>query len=150
MNLAVMLACLALAGLTAACRTPLSAPSDFNPEAYRPVPFEDLLTPGRLAPGDKVAAPAYFWQELNYDPAMVRQYVQMAGHPRPWRALKWYAVYGSPQMHGYYDRVVMAPEQFDPKAVKRLDQVRLYGEMGLLGGSQLYLRVHRLEKIVED
>ncbi|MBM4285899.1 MAG: hypothetical protein FJ128_11735 [Deltaproteobacteria bacterium] len=133
-----------------ACSAPLTAPADFEAGAYQPISYEDLLTPTRLTPNQKVVAPAYFWQELAYDPLMLRQYAHRAGQPRAWRQVRFYAVYGSPQMRGYFNRVVMTPEQARAAEVKRLDHLRLFGEVGALGGEGLYLRVHRLEKIEEE
>jgi len=135
---------------TAACSTPPALPSSFEPEAYRPISFEDILTPARLSAGEKVVLPAYFWQELSYDPLMARQYAHLASHPLAWRQLKWYAVYSSPLMQHYFDLVLINRDQVMKVKIRRLDHLRLYGEMASLGGHTLYLRVHSLEKIVED
>jgi len=143
----VLITLLALAG---ACSTPPAVPPAFEAEAYRPISFDDLVTSTGITPGDKVVVPAYFWEQLNYDPLMVRQYASLAGHPRPWRQVRWYAFYGSPQMHGYCDRVVMNPDQIKSPGYKRLDHLRLYGEVASLGGRAVYLRVQHLEKIEED
>jgi hypothetical protein len=145
-----LLAVIILLALAGSCSVPPAAPPAFEAQAYRPISFDDLLTSTGLTPGDKVVVPAYFWEQLSYDPLMVRQYVNLAGHPRPWRQVRWYAFYGSPQMHGYFNRVVMNPDQIKAPGYKRLDHLRLYGEVASLGGRAVYLRVQRLEKIEED
>jgi hypothetical protein len=127
------------------------APKVWDSGAYRPASVAELKTPGKagLAAGDLVKAPAYFWEFVIYDPVMVRSYLTMLRHPITWPQLQWFAVYETPQMHGYFDRVVMDEEQQRSYKLSRLDRILLYGELAPLGGGLLYLRVHRLEKLEE-
>ena len=63
--------CLMLAG---ACGELRPVPEGFEAPAYKPIDYQDLLDPAKagLKDGDLVRVKAYFWQYLNYDPAMVR------------------------------------------------------------------------------
>jgi hypothetical protein len=144
-------AALLLAVLLCGCGRYRPAPGVLDPAAYRPVSITDLKTPGQagLAAGDLVKAPVYFWEFVMYDPAMVRNYLTMLRHPFSWPQLEWFAVYGTPQMRAYFDRIAMDRDQRRSADVKRLDHVMLYGELAPMGGSLLYLRLHRLEKLEE-
>ena len=144
-------AALLLAVLLCGCGRYRPAPKVFDPGAYRLVSVADLQAPGKagLTAGGLVKAPAYFWEFVIYDPAMVRNYLTMLRHPVTWPKLEWFAVYGTPQMETYFDRIAMDKDQRRSSGVQRLDPVMLYGELAPLGGGLLYLRLHRLEKLEE-
>lgn len=133
------------------CGSYRPVPRVLDPEAYRPASVAELKAPrpAGLAAGDLVKVPAYFWEFVIYDPAIVRNYLTMVRHPLSWPRVKWLAVYDTPQMHGYFDRVVMDEEQQRSAKLSRLDRIMLYGELAPMGGGLLYLRVHRLEKLEE-
>jgi hypothetical protein len=147
--LAVMLLC-GLLGFSA-CGQLRPHPAAFNPQAYTPIAYRDLLSPGRagLQAGQPVQVRAYFWQYLNYDPAMVPNYLTLLRYPVKWYQLKWFATYDTADLTGYYDLAAMTPEQADQYKLKRLDPVILYGELARLGPG-LYLQVFHIEKIPED
>ena len=131
------------------CGSYRTVPRVWDPGAYRLVGVAELKAPGPagLAKGDLVKAPAYFWEFVIYDPAMVRNYMTMLRHPIVWRQMKWFAVYETPQMRGYFDRVVMDEDQERSYKLSRLDHIMLYGELAPMGAGLLYLRLHRLEKL---
>ena len=80
---------------------------------------------------------------------MVRNYLTLPRYPIRWYRLRWFAIYGSEQMTGYYDLAAMSPEQEEEyKAIKRLDHVLIYGELSPLRPG-VFLRVHHIEKIEE-
>ena len=126
-------------------------PAAFDPQAYTPIAYRDLLAPGPagLQAGQKVRVQAYFWQYLDYDPAMVRNYLTLLRYPIRWYQLQWFATYGTADLTGYYDLAAMTPEQADRYKLKRLDPVMLYGELARLGPG-LYLQVFHIEKIEEE
>jgi len=140
-----------LAILLCGCGRYRPVPKVWDPGAFRLVSVADLQAPGQagLAAGDLIKVPAYFWEFLIYDPAMVRNYLTMLRHPLVWPQLEWFSVYGTPQMRTYFDRVVMDQEQRRSYDLDRLDHVMLYGELAPMGGGLLYLRLHRLEKLEE-
>jgi hypothetical protein len=140
---------LLLALLLLGCGRYRPVPAAFDPEAYKPATVQDLRSPGAagLSAGQQVMVPAYFWQFLIYDPAMLRNYLTLLRHPRAWPRLEWCAVYGTPRMEQYFDRIAMDREQRRTYTVRRLDHVRLYGELASMGSGLLYLRVHRLENL---
>lgn len=146
-GLAVLILALFLAG----CGRYRPMPKVWDPQAYRQATVQDLRNPGAagLAAGDQVKVPAYFWQFIIYDPAMVRNYLTMLRHPLTWPRLEWCAVYGTPQMQEYFDRVVMDREQRRASKLSRLDHILIYGELAPMGGGLLYLRMHRLQKLDE-
>jgi hypothetical protein len=113
--------------------------------------FQDLLQPGRTGghDGQLVRVKAYFWQFLDYDPAMVRNYLTMARHPLGWTQLRWFAVYGSEEMKGYYDLAALSPEQAEKYKINRLAPILIYGELSPLKPG-VFLRVHHIEKIEEE
>lgn len=138
--------------LAAACGELRPLPDRVDLGAYAPISYQDLLHPdaARLQAGQKIKAPAYFWEFLTYDPAMVRIYLNMISHPVSWYKLQWFATYGAPDMTGFFDLAALEPSQ--RKAffkLNRLDHIMLYGEMVSLGPG-LYLKVHHIEKIEED
>ncbi len=96
-----------------ACGTLGPVPAPIEPQAYRPIDYQELLDPGKagLKAGDLVQVKAYFWQYLTYDPAMVRNYLTLPRYPIRWYQLRWFALYGSERLKGYYDLAAMSPEQ---------------------------------------
>jgi len=126
-------------------------PAAFDPQAYTPIAYRDLLAPGPagLQAGQQVRVRAYFWQYLNYDPAMVPNYLTLLRYPVRWYQLTWFATYDTADLTGYYDLAAVTPEQADRYKLKRLDPVMLYGELARLGPG-LYLQVFHIEKIAED
>jgi hypothetical protein len=147
-----LLAVLLIAVSLPNCGRYRSVPAAWDPVAYRLVTVQELKAPrtAGLAAGQKVEVHAYFWEFLIYDPAMVRNYLTLLRHPLAWPQLEWFAVYGTPQMQGYFDRVAMDEEQRRSYALHRLDPVMIFGELASMGGGLLYLRVHRLHKLEED
>jgi hypothetical protein len=146
------LATLLLTMLLCGCGRYRPVPAVWDPHAYRQITVQDLKAPGRagLAAGHKIKVPAYFWEFIIYDPAMVRNYMTLLRHPVAWSQLQWFAVYGTPQMQAYFDRVVMDREQRRAYKLNRLDHIMIYGELASMGGGLLYLRVHRLQELDED
>jgi len=137
--------------LASACGELRPVPAPIEVEAYKPIEYQDLLHPAQagLHEGELVCVKAYFWQYLVYDPAMARNYLTLPRYPIRWYKLRWFAVYGSKQMTGYYDLAAMSPEQAEKyKAIKRLDHILIYGELSPLRPG-VYLQVHHLEKIEE-
>ena len=126
-------------------------PAAFDPQVYTPIAYRDLLAPGPagLKSGQQVRVQAYFWQYLDYDPAMVQNYLTLFRYPVRWYQLKWFAIYDKADLTGYYDLAAVTPEQADRYKLKRLDPVMLYGELARLGQG-LYLQVFHIEKIAED
>jgi hypothetical protein len=147
--LGVMLLC-SLFGLYA-CGELRPHPAAFDPQAYTPIVYHDLLAPNSagLKPGQKVRVRAYFWQYLNYDPAIVRNYLTLFRYPVTWYQLQWFSTYDTADLTGYFDLAALTPEQADQYKLKRLDQVLLYGELARLGPG-IFLQVHHIEKITED
>lgn len=135
-----------------ACGTVQPVPADFDPGAYAPVDFELLLPPqsSRLHAGQLIRCQAFFWQFLDYDPGPRYYYFNQMRYPGSWGDLEWFALYKDSDMRGYFDLGAMSYAQrleFNPK---RLDPLIIYGELVPLGGSLLYLQVHRLERYVID
>jgi hypothetical protein len=147
--LKVLLLC-GLLGLSA-CGELRPRPAAFDPQVYTPIAYQDLLAPRQagLHPGQKVRVKAYFWQYLDYDPAMVRNYLTLPRYPIRWYRLQWFATYDTADMTGYYDLAAISPEQAENYKLQRLDPVLLYGELSRLGPG-LYLQVFHIEKILED
>jgi hypothetical protein len=140
--------CLILAN---ACGELRPVPEGFDAPAYKPIEYQHLQDPAKagLKDGDLVRVKAYFWQYLTYDPAMVRNYLTLPRYPIRWYRLRWFAIYGSDRMEGYYDLAAMSPEQEEEfQKIKRLDHVLIYGELSPLKPG-LFLRVHHIEKIEE-
>ena len=138
---------------TAGCRHLPAAQEGFNPEDYKPVTLEQLRDPRRagLSKGQRVSVAGYFWQYLEYDPFMVGRYLAVARHPVAQSQLRWAALYDSPQMQGYFDRLVLSPEQRREWNLKRLEHVRVYGQLANLEFGVLYLLAHHLDRLeVED
>jgi len=126
-------------------------PATLEPQDYAPIAYQDLLAPGPagLQAGQKVKVPAYFWQFLTYDPAMVRNYLTLPRYPLRWYKLQWFATYGSQEMKGYYDLAALNEAQLHLYKLNRLDHIMLYGELSSLTPG-LYLQVHHIEKIEEE
>jgi len=126
-------------------------PAAFDPQAYTPIAYQDLLAPGPtgLQAGQQVRVKAYFWQYLEYDPAIVRNYLTLLRYPIRWYRLKWFATYDTADLTGYFDLAAVTPEQAEQYKLKRLDPVMLYGELARLGPG-LYLQVFHIEPIAED
>lgn len=135
----------------AACGELRPLPAAFDPQVYTPIAYQDLLAPGPagLQAGQKVRVRAYFWQYLDYDPAMVRNYLTLLRYPVRWYQLRWFATYDTADLTGYYDLAAVTPEQADRYKLKRLDPVMLYGELARLGPG-VYLQVFHVEPIVEE
>jgi hypothetical protein len=140
--------CLLAAG---ACGELRPVPAPIEPQAYKPIAYPDLLDPDKagLQAGDLIRVKAYFWQYLDYDPAMVRNYLTLPRYPLRWPRLRWFATYGSEKMAGYYELAALSPEQEEQYTPKRLDPILIYGELSPLKPG-VFLRVHRIEKIEED
>jgi hypothetical protein len=121
-------------------------------ETYAPVTFEQLLSPSQaqLPSGQKIKVTGYFWQFLSYDPAMVRNYPNLLRHPLGWYRLEWYALYGSPDMKGYFDLGAMNRGQRQAYRLRRLQPVTVYGELASMGPGLLYLQTHYIEKLDLD
>lgn len=151
------LSCLAwllvlLMGLAGGCGHIRSVPASFHPEDYTPVTVQQLQAPRKagLASGQKVRVEGYFWQYLDYDPAIVPNYVTMASHPVAWSRLRWAGLYQQRQMQGYYDRLALTRQQQQDWPLRRLEHVRLYGQLTPLGFGVLYLQAHHLERLEES
>ncbi len=137
--------------LTTACAQIRPVPAAFEPRDYRSITYEELLHPEKtgLKDHEKVKVDAYFWQYLNYDPAIVRNYLTRIRHPLAWRKLEFFALYGEQDMKGYYDLAAL-DEALRPRyPLSRLDRVTVYGELDSLGWGY-YLHVHHLEKITDE
>jgi hypothetical protein len=137
--------------LAGACGELRPVPEPIEAQAYKPIEYQDLLHPAQagLQEGELVRVKAYFWQYLLYDPAMARNYLTLPRYPIRWYKLRWFAVYGSEQMTGYYDLAAINPELAEKyKNIKRLDHILIYGELSPLRPG-VYLQVHHLEKIEE-
>ncbi|MGQ9688386.1 MAG: hypothetical protein ACUVXF_06315 [Desulfobaccales bacterium] len=124
-------------------------PEGFEPAHYQAVSLEQLRAPrpSGLLPGQKVRVDGYFWQFLDYDPCVVPNYLTMVRQPLAWSRLRWAAMYESASMHGYYDRLALNQEQQRDWKLKRLEPVRVFGELAPLGFGALYLRVHHFERL---
>ena len=147
--LGVILLC-SLLGV-AACGELRPHPAVFEPEVYKPIAYRDLLAPGPagLRGGQRVRVQGYFWQYLDYDPAIVRNYLTLLRYPVRWYQLQWFATYDTADMTGYYDLAAMTPEQAEQYKLKRLDPIMLYGNLARLGPG-LSLQVFHIEPIAED
>lgn len=147
--LGVILLC-GLLGFSA-CGELRPQPAAFDPQVYTPVEYQDLLAPGQagLHAGQQIRVKAYFWQYLDYDPAIVRNYLTLPRYPIRWYRLRWFATYGTTGFTGYYDLAALTPEQADRFKLKRLEPVMLYGELSRLGQG-LYLQVFHIAPIAED
>ena len=131
-----------------ACGQLRTRPPAFDPQTYTPIKYQDLLAARQagLHAGQKVQVKAYFWQYLNYDPAMLWNYLTLPRYPIRWYQLRWFATYGTDEMTGYYDLAALSPEQAAHYQLRRLDPVRLYGELSKVGPC-LYLQVFYIEKL---
>ncbi len=136
----------------ASCGQIRPVPEGLDTGAYTPITYQDLLARGQigLASGQKIKLPAYFWQFVTYDPAMVPNYLNLLRYPLTWPDLQWFAIYGTPDMQGYYDRVVMDDDQRRSYRLQRLDRIMIYGELANLGPGLLYLQVHHIDKLEEN
>ncbi len=137
--------------LLAACGQLPPLPAQFESDSYAPITYEELLAPkaANLQAGQKIKVPAYYWQYLTYDPAIVRNYLDMLRYPLTWPRLRWFATYGTPDLRGYYELAALDPSLKKGFKLQRLDHVMIYGELASLGPG-LYLRVHHVAKIQED
>lgn len=146
-----ILLALAVCLAASACGELRPAPRNFETQAYRAIDYQELLNPARagLKAGDLVRVRAFFWQYLTYDPALVRNYLTLPRYPVSWYRLRWFAIYASEKMEGYYDLAALSPEQEKQYKIKRLDPILIYGELSPLKPG-LFLRVHHIEKIKED
>lgn len=142
-----------LSGLAAGCRHLPPAPEGFNPEDYKAVTLEQLREPHKagLAKGQLVSVNAYFWQYLEYDPFMTAQYLAVMRHPLTESQRRWASLYNSPQLQGYYDRLVLTREQRRDLDLKRLEHVRVFGQLTNLGFGIFYLQAHHVDRLgLED
>jgi len=139
-------------GLVWGCGYIRPAPEGLNPEDYTPITYEQLQAPRRagLTPGQKVRVDGYFWQFLEYDPVMVRNYLTLTRQPLAWSRLHWASLYDVPQMRGYYDRLALTREQKRDWRLKRLEHVRVYGELTPLGLGVLYLQAHQVDRLDQE
>jgi hypothetical protein len=80
---------------------------------------------------------------------MVRNYLTLLRYPIRWYRLKWFAIYDTSDLTGYFDLAAVTPEQAEQYKLKRLDPVMLYGEISPLKPG-VFLRVHHIEKIEEE
>ncbi|MHB8067139.1 MAG: hypothetical protein ACYDIC_04460 [Desulfobaccales bacterium] len=137
--------------LLAACGQLPPLPAQVEMESYAPITYEELLSPkaAKLQAGQKIKVPAYYWQFLTYDPAIVRSYLDMARYPLSWPRLQWFATYGTSNLGGYFELAALDPSQKKAFKMHRLDHIMIYGELASLGPG-LYLRVHHVAKIEED
>lgn len=144
---------LLLAGclMVASCGELRPVPAPIEAQAYKAIDYPDLLDPARagLKAGDLIRVRAYFWQYIDYDPAMVRNYLTLPRYPIRWYQLRWFATYGSEKMTGYYDLAAWSPEQAEKYKINRLDPILIYGELSRLSPG-VFLRVHHIEKIEEE
>lgn len=138
--------------LASACGQLRPLPATVEPPEYEAITYQELLTatPATFPQGRKIKITAYFWQFLTYEPDMVRNYLTLAKYPIQWWKLNWFAVYGAPEMKGYFDRLAMTPEQRRGYRLKRLERLVIYGEMASLGASLPFLQVHRIERVEGD
>ncbi len=144
---------LVLCGLlgVCACGHLQPQPETFDPQAYKPIEYQDLLAPqaAGLHAGEKIRVKAYFWQYVDYDPAIIRNYLTLLRYPIRWYRLRWFAIYRTDDLTGYYDLAAITPELAEKYKLPRLDPVLLYGELSSLG-TGLFFQVFHIEKIVED
>ena len=124
-------------------------PEGWNPEDYTPITYEQILAPRKagLTPGQKVSVAGYFWQYLDYDPFMMSNYLTLARQPRAWSRLRWASLYHTPQMQGYCDRLALTREQQQDWQLRRLEHVRVFGQLAPLGMGVLYLQVHHIARL---
>jgi hypothetical protein len=140
---------LLLVGKSVSCGHIRPAPEGFNPEQYSAVTIEQLQAPRQagLASGQKVRVDGFFWQYLEYDPRMAANYLTMVRQPLAWSRLRWAALYRTSSMRGYYDRLALTRSQKGEWDLKRLEQVRVFGQLAPLGFGTLYLQVHHIERL---
>ena len=128
-------------GLTGACGELRPVPEGFEAQTYKPIEYQALLDPTQagLQAGELVRVKGFFWQYLYYDPAMVRNYLTLPRYPVQWYKLRWFAIYGSEQMTGYYDLAALSPDQAKGvrKDQERLDPILIYGEVSKLSSRVL-------------
>jgi hypothetical protein len=143
---------LLLASESLGCGHIRPVPEGFNPEQYNPVTIEQLQAPRRagLTSGQKVRVEGFFWQYLEYDPRMVANYLTMARQPLAWSRLRWAALYRDSSMRGYYNRLALTRIQKGQWDLKRLEPVRVFGQLAPLGFGTLYLQVHHIERLETD
>ena len=149
----ILLSLLLIGGILGpACSQVHTIPSQVQPQNYTQITFKELVDqPAALLAKTKlVKVQGYYWQRLEYAPTMVRFYLSVVRHPLGWTRLKWFAIYDSPDMRGYFDRLAMSSKQGREYKLKRLDPVMVYGEFVPMGGGAYYLRVHKIEKIEID
>ncbi len=141
-----------LVGLAWGCGYIRPAPEGINPEDYTPISYEQLRAPRRagLTPGQKVQVDGYFWQFLEYDPVMVRNYLTLTRQPVAWSRLYWASLYDAPQMRGHYDRLALTRDQKRDWRLKRLEHVRIYGELAPLGLGVIYLQAHQVDRLDQE
>lgn len=136
-------------GLSCSCGHIQPLPEGFNPDEYTLVTIKQLTAPRKagLSSGQKVVVEGHFWQYLDYDPVMVAGYVARARQPVAWSRLRWASLYHHSQMQGYYDRLALTRQQQRDWRLKRLERLRVFGQLAPLGFGVLYLQVHQLERL---
>jgi hypothetical protein len=134
-----------------ACGRLRPQPDTFDPNSYKPIAYQDLLAPeaAGLQAGEKIRVKAYFWQYVDYDPALVRNYLTLLRYPIRWYRLRWFALYRTDDLKGYYDLAAMTPEVAQRYKLQRLEPVLLYGELSQLG-TGLFFQVFHVEKAAEN
>ena len=137
--------------LISACGELRPVPASFEAQAYKEISYEQLRDPkaAGLQSGQLIRVPVYFWQVLEYDPAIVRNYLTLPRYPIRWYRLKWCATYGTVEMRDYFDLLAMDRDQEKRYAPKRLEHLMIYGELSPLKPG-LFLRVHHLDRIAQD
>lgn len=141
-----------LVELSQGCGSIRPVPEGWNPGDYKPITYEQIMAPRKagLSPGQKVSVTGYFWQYLDYDPFMVPNYLTLARQPRAWSRLYWASLYRTPQMQGYCDRLALTLEQQRDWQFKRLEHVRVYGQIASLGFGVLYLQAHHIDRLDQE
>lgn len=113
--------------------------------------IEQLQAPraAGLVKGQKVRVEGYFWQYLDYNPFMVPEYLELVRRPLAASRRRWAALYATSRMQGYYDRLALTPEQQRDWPVRRLEHVRIYGDLAQLPFGLLYLRAWYMQPLDE-
>jgi hypothetical protein len=137
------------AALTAACGRLGQVPPALAPDDYQEVSLAQLRNPAaaQALVGRRVRFPAFFWEYVTYDPAMCSNYALLARHPRGWWDLRWAALYESPRMQGFYDRLALDAAQQTRFRPRRLTRLLIYGEVLPLGPRLTYVRLHQAQEL---
>lgn len=127
-------------------------PGTFRPQEYTEVTLSQLRQPAEAEKlkGRLVKFSAFFWEFVHYDPAMLRNYGMLAGHPLSWWSLSWAALYETERMTGFYDRLAVDRQQKDRLKLRRLAPLTIYGEVAPMGSGLTYVRLHQVEERRSD